>query len=273
MKSLLIKLIKPIFVLLSIFGLCNFAYSQSQYVNSTIRGQDSQFTYLGVCSSNAYKFDSILNVSGQYGSSTSSYSIRNSFSSFGSSFSAYSAYNSFAAYPPIIYNSAGIAQAYLTKNVLLSPRIDPDVLINYLSGLSGSGGVGTNAILMEVSISVSTTGRTTGSTATLNVGRIYNYRSSGTVSGPLALQLWATASEYISGTLSGYKLVEIPIGTSLGGYYYNNISSSGTLTAPPNGNYNMVMVLAEWNGSAYVTVDWGNFSNRTSFGITEIAPV
>jgi hypothetical protein len=274
MKSpALLKLIKSIFVLTSIFGSCNFAYSQSQYINSTIRGQDSQFTYLGVCSSNAYRFDSILNVYGQYGSSTSSYSIRNSFSSFGSSFSAYSAYNSFAAYPPIIYNSAGIAQAYLTKNVLLSPRIDPDVLINYLSSLSGSGGVGTIAILMESAISYSTTGRTTGSTATLNVERINNYRASGTVSGTLALQLWATASEYISGTLNGYKLVEVPIGTSLGGYFYNKISVSGTLTAPPNGNYNMVMVLAEWNGSAYVTVDWGNFSNRTSFGITEIAPV
>jgi hypothetical protein len=269
----LLKLIKPILVLVAILVVRAAAYSQSQYVNSTIRGQDSQFTYLGVCSSNAYKFDSILNVIGQYGSSISSYSIRNTFSNFGSSFSSYSAYNSYAAYPPIIYNSAGIAQAYLTKNVLLSPRIDPDVLINYLSSLGGSGGVGTIAILMESGISFSTTGRTTGSTATLNVERINNYRANGTVSGTLALQLWATASEYLSGTLSGYKLVEVPIGTSLGGYYYNKISVSGTLTAPPNGNYNLVMVLAEWNGSAYVTVDWGNFSNRTSFGITEIAPV
>jgi hypothetical protein len=132
---------------------------------------------------------------------------------------------------------------------------------------------GATSILMESVISYSTTGSTTGSTATLNVGRIRNYRASGTVSGTLALQLWATASEYISGTLYGYKLVELPIGTSSGGYFYDNISGSRTLTAPPNGNYNMVMVLAEWNGSAYVTIDWGNFSNRTSFGINEIAPV
>jgi hypothetical protein len=269
----LLKLIKSIFVLTSIFGLYNFTYSQSQYVNSTIRGQDNQFTYLGVCSSNAYRFDSILNIYGQYGSSASIYSIRNSFSNFGSSFSAYSAYNSFAAYPPIIYNSAGVAQAYLTKNVLLSPRIDPDVLINYLRSLGGSGGVGINSILMEGAFSYSTTGRTTGSIATLNVERIANYRPTGTTSNALSLQLWATSSEYISGTLFGYKLVEIPIGTSMGGYSYSNISFTGVLTAPPSGNYNMVMVLAEWNGFEYIIVDWGNFPNRQSFGITELAPV
>ena len=63
----LLKLIKSILVVVAIFGIRAAAYSQSQYVNSTIRGQDSLSTYLGVCSSNAYKFDSILNVTGQYG--------------------------------------------------------------------------------------------------------------------------------------------------------------------------------------------------------------
>jgi hypothetical protein len=268
----LLKLIKSIFILSSIFGICNFAYSQSQYINSTIRGQDSQFTYLGVCSSNAYRFDSILNAYGQYGSSVSSYSIRNSFSIFGSSFSAYSAYNSFAAYPPIIYNSAGIAQAYLTKNVLLSPRIDPDLLIIYLREL-GSASVGSNAILMSSPISYSATGRTSGAAATLNVEQITNYRPVGTTSNALSLRLYATSSEYISGTLVGYKLVEIPLGASMGGYVYNKISVTGVLAAPPNGNYNMVMVLAEWNGFEYIIVDWGNFPKRESFGIIESAPV
>ena len=225
-----------------------------------------------MCSSNAYRFDSILNVYGQYGSSTSSYSIRNSFSSFGSSFSAYSAYNSFAAYPPIIYNSAGTAQAYLTKNVLLSPRIDPDLLINYLREL-GSASVGSNAILMGGPISYSTTGRSTGSIATLNVERITSYRPVGTTSNALYLRLYATSSEYISGAFVGYRLVEIPLGTSMGGYVYNKISVNGVLAAPPSGNYNIVMVLVEWNGSEYIIVDWGNFPNRESFGIIESAPV
>jgi hypothetical protein len=267
----LLRLIKFILILVAIPGIRNAAYSQSQYVNSTIFGQDSLNTYLGTSSPNAYSFDSIINRFGQYGSSFSVYSIRNTFSNFGSPFSAYSAYNSFAAYPPIIYSSSGLPQAYVTKNTLLSPRIDPDVLINYLEGL-GSGGISATAILLEGSFSYSTTGTTSGSIATLTVERIRNYRANGTVSGTLALQLWATSSAYVSGTLRGHKLVEIPIGTSAGGYYYNNIAFSGTLTAPPSGSYSIVMVLAEWNGSAYVTVDWGNFPNRQSFGSTGLAP-
>jgi hypothetical protein len=94
----------------------------------------------------------------------------------------------------------------------------------------------------------------------------------GSTSGTLALQLWATSTVYTGGSLFGYKLVESTIGTLQGGFYIDNIVRSGTIASVPSGNYNIVFVLAEWNGTAYVTVDYGNFNDRQNIGIVPVAP-
>jgi Immunoglobulin domain len=248
------------------------AYGQlSQYQNSIIFAQDSANTYLGKASSNRFEADSITNAFGAYGSSFSNTSIRNTFSSFGSSFANFSAYNSFTARPPILYTISGgryVAQAYLTKNTFLSPRVDPDALFAYLQSL-GSSSAPTTAILMSGTYSYAFSG----STVTFGVEAISNYRPEGTVSGTLALQLWATTTVYTGeNTLYGFKIIEVPLGTLQGQFWVQDLSRSGIINSIPSGNYNIVFVLAESNGSVFTTVDYGNFEKRQDFGVTVVAP-
>lgn len=255
--------------LLFAFASTSCVYGQlSQFINSRIYAQNNAQTYLGKASSNRYEFDSITNIYGSYGSSYSSTSIRNPYSSFGSAYATDSAYNAFANYPPILYSVTGAPQAYLTKNTFMYPRVDPDALIAYLESL-GSSLAPTNAILMGGTFSYNGLG----STVTYGVDKITNYRPLGTTSGTLVIQLWATSTPYSgSGTLLGHKLIETIIGTTEGGYYYENISASGRINSIPSGNYNIVFVLAEWSGSAYLTVDYGNFNQRENIGLSVTAP-
>ncbi len=111
-----------------------------------------------------------------------------------------------------------------------------------------------------------------GNVVTYGVDRITNYRPYYTTSGTLAIQGWATSAPYYGGgSLVGYKLVESPIGTLQGGYYFANVIRTQTLTSlPPPGYYYIVFVLAEWNGSQYVTVDYGNFPAIQPIGV--VAP-
>jgi hypothetical protein len=105
-----------------------------------------------------------------------------------------------------------------------------------------------------------------GNFVTLSASRIDNFRVSGSISGTLSLQLWATNTPYYGGTLSGYKLAEINLGQLWGGNYFGNISQMVNLFEPPTGYYNMILILGEWNGYEYLVVDWFNFTNLQNFG-------
>jgi hypothetical protein len=122
-------------------SICNAQLAQ--YVGMYVFAQDSGQQYLGYITHSKYDAESIINDYGTYGNRYSSTSIRNSYSSYGSLYSTYSAYNSLASAPPIIYSYSSVlgysGQAYLTKNTLKSPRVDPDALIAYLENYSASG--------------------------------------------------------------------------------------------------------------------------------------
>jgi len=106
-----------------------------------------------------------------------------------------------------------------------------------------------------------------GSNVTLSASRIDNYGAEGSSSGTLVLQLWATSMPYYGQSiLNGYKLAEANLGVLMGGYYISNINRAVTFYEPAIGYYNMVIVVAEWDGSKYLTVDWCNFSEVESFG-------
>ena len=95
-----------------------------------------------------------------------------------------------------------------------------------------------------------------GNVVTFGVQRIDNFNSIFSISGTLAIQLWATAAPYSGvGTLTGYKGAEVSIGQLQGGFFFSNITRTTTINSPPAGTYNIVFVLAEWNGFQYVTVD------------------
>ena len=87
-------------------------------------GADGQ--YLGRLT-NQFDSQSILNTFGQYGSQFSSTSMYNTFSSYGSAFSSLSAYNTLASSPPLLFVGSQFA-AYVSKNTIKTPRVDPDAL-------------------------------------------------------------------------------------------------------------------------------------------------
>jgi hypothetical protein len=112
-----------------------------------------------------------------------------------------------------------------------------------------------------------------GNFVTLSASRIDNFRVSGSISGTLSLQLWATYTPYYGGTLSGYKLAEINLGQLWGGNYFGNIRQMVSLFEPPTGYYNMILILGEWNGYEYLVEDWFNFANLQNFvGVPPYTP-
>ena len=126
----------------------------------------------------------------------------------------------------------------------------------------------------EIDMSGSVSYEAVGNLVTLSVDRIDNLREDYSYSGTLAIQLWATSAPYNGEpTLSGYKLAERRIGILEAGYYYDNISHRVPFFAPPNGVYNVVFVLAEWNGNSYETIDWENFLDFEAFGVSKPAPL
>ncbi len=113
-----------------------------------------------------------------------------------------------------------------------------------------------------------------GNAVTFGVTRIDNFRPLGTVSGTLAIQLWATTVPYAGvSTLIGNKIAEVQIGTLLGGYYLSPVTRTTFLSnLPAPGYYNIVFVLAEWSGFQWLTVDHGNFPTYQPIGVVAIAP-
>ena len=107
---------------------------------------------------------------------------------------------------------------------------------------------------------------TFGNFVTLSADRVDNFRAEGSISGQLALQLWALDQPYYGQGLYGYNLGEANLGTLRGGYYISDISRSVAFDEPPRGYYNMVLVLGEWNGYEYLIYDWYNLPTIQNFG-------
>ena len=95
------------------------------YFGGLVYGDDGQF--LGVINDNQFDANSLANAFGTYGSKFSTYSIWNEFGTYGSAFSSLSAYNPFTSTPPKVYVN-GVFYAYLTKNTIKIPRLDPNTV-------------------------------------------------------------------------------------------------------------------------------------------------
>lgn len=106
------------------------ATSLSQLEGAIIVADDGQF--LGVITTNCFDPKALCNKFGTYGNKFSTNSILNQFGTYGNQFSNLSPYNRFTVAPPQIFKG-GKFVAYVTKNAMLSPRIDPDLLIAYLT--------------------------------------------------------------------------------------------------------------------------------------------
>lgn len=108
----------------------NEAEARQQRGESFIQAQDGVF--LGKLTPNQFDSESIFNKFGTYGNKFSQTTFLNKFSPYGQQFSQLSAYNSMASSPPQIFHK-GQFVGYLTKNMRLSPRIDPDEIFEWAS--------------------------------------------------------------------------------------------------------------------------------------------
>ncbi|CAD5267978.1 MULTISPECIES: hypothetical protein [Halomonadaceae] len=108
----------------------NEAEARQQRGESFIQAQDGVF--LGRLTPSQFDSESIFNKFGPYGNKFSQTSFLNKFSPYGQQFSHLSAYNSMASSPPKIFHK-GQFLAYLTKNIRLSSRIDPDEIFEWAS--------------------------------------------------------------------------------------------------------------------------------------------
>jgi len=95
---------------------------------SFIEAQDGMF--LGKLDPNKFDSDSIFNKFGPYGSKFSQTSIFNKFSDYGSQFSQLSPFNKFSQTPPNLFVN-GQFIAFLTVNKYLTPRVDPENLLEW----------------------------------------------------------------------------------------------------------------------------------------------
>ena len=111
-----------------------------------------------------------------------------------------------------------------------------------------------------------------GNSVTLSAETIRNYRSQESTSGDLTIELWATQVPYhgqaqlSESPLNGIRLAQAPLGTLAGNSSRSAINESVVFTEPKAGYYNVVLVLAEWNGSDYRILDWFNFTEIEAFG-------
>ena len=78
--------------------------------------------------SGEFNENSILNEYGPHGGEYSDESIFNEYCSYGGEYSDLSPYNEYTDTPPRLIKD-GVVIAFVTKNEYLSPRIDPDVLL------------------------------------------------------------------------------------------------------------------------------------------------
>ena len=106
----------------------------------------------------------------------------------------------------------------------------------------------------------------------IQVSNLVNRRSGGT-SGTLRLEVWASASPYNGGTLTGYKIGQMQLGTLAAGFQYTNLDYTVTqLTTPPNGSWYMTMIASEFDGSSlnngFSFVDWEAMSPNWLIGVS-----
>jgi hypothetical protein len=99
----------------------------------------------------------------------------------------------------------------------------------------------------------------------VDVERICNPREPDNISGTLALELWALAEPYLAGDFQGHALAGVTLGSLAGGGSWQKSAHDMAIVPPPDGSYNLVLMLREWTGNGYVTRDHCNFDTRVSF--------
>ncbi|MGY6277761.1 ComEA family DNA-binding protein [Methylomonas sp. MgM2] len=94
----------------------------------------------------------------------------------------------------------------------------------------------------------------------IDISGISNQRDAGTISGTLSIELWALKQPYEGGYFDGFSLAGTQVGEIYGEHFINPPNFELNFHEPPAGTWNLTLMLREWNGAAYETRDFVNFS-------------
>lgn len=94
----------------------------------------------------------------------------------------------------------------------------------------------------------------------VNLERIVNPRVAGSLSGTLAVALWALPAPYAGGAFSGYCIGSVDLGVLGGGESWADVTAALPAPSLPPGQWSLVLMLREWMGNGYITRDFTNFA-------------
>jgi hypothetical protein len=99
-----------------------------------------------------------------------------------------------------------------------------------------------------------------GDSVILRADRVHNPRHAGSLSGSLALELWALSEPYAGGALDGLALARGDIGQIGGQCTLEPLQVCVPLSPPPPGQWQLALVLREWTAAGFVNRDCCNFA-------------
>ena len=141
--------------------------------------------------------------------------------------------------------------------------------INFSSPVRVAGG----AFIGDVQILGLTTWQVIGNSVDLYVQQVRNMCDLGS-SGSLRLDLWASATPYTGGTITGYRFASTGLNPLTGGYSYSNIDRTLTYNKPPDGTYYVTLTLSEYHNGSYLIINHLSYPNsRLVVGNIPPAPV
>lgn len=96
----------------------------------------------------------------------------------------------------------------------------------------------------------------------INIEEICNNRDISNLSGSLSVELWALSEIYNGNSFSNaYCMANVMIGEILGQHFFKDCQYNLPYSNPPLGNWQLCLMLREFNGQIYETVDYCNFNN------------
>jgi competence ComEA-like helix-hairpin-helix protein len=95
---------------------------------------------------------------------------------------------------------------------------------------------------------------------TLTIAEMANNRDWDNISGTLAIELWALPQAYHGGDFNGEALAGVCVGELYGQHYLANSLYELDFQEPSEGQWQLVLMLREWTGLGYQTVDYLNFA-------------
>ena len=107
----------------------------------------------------------------------------------------------------------------------------------------------------------------------ISLDQILNPRDVNDISGTLAIELWALPQAYQGDEFTGVALASTEIGSVFGQHSLNQCEYDLVFTAPPQGSWNVTLMLREWTSVGYITRDFMNFPVPYEVAsVEEVAP-